>query len=408
MSPWAYQRGSAWYIAFRDAEGRLRRIRVSANTKTEAKRKAEEAAAIARDERLGLRAAPAKPMSVRELAGKYFETVTRHQKSWKSTKGRLDVICADVLADELISRVRPVDVEEFLGRLRDAGYAKGSLHHFRTHLNAMFRFAIERLQVLRAPGPMIHVPRVKVPRQVPRALTREQLARLLDAAKGDRLLLMMASLSGLRRGELAGLRWSDVDIPNRMMLVARSYDSDTTKGGRVRPVAIHLALVPELEAAKRAAKSELVFPGRSGHVRNRSFNAGRKLRVALKAAGLVAGYRLTCRRSGCGHVEECPLKASRPCPRCGFALWPVAVPLPFRFKDLRSTFGTLAYEATGNIRYVSEQLGHSDVRITQQHYAHQRAQHLLDETDKIHLSTTQTAHKNTGAATGSEGSDENA
>jgi integrase len=78
-------------------------------------------------------------------------------------------------------------------------------------------------------------------------LTAEEAGRLLAAAKGDRLeaLYVLALTTGLRRGELLGLRWQDVDLDERVLYVRRSLQvgedgrwrsgDPKTKGSR-RPV----------------------------------------------------------------------------------------------------------------------------------------------------------------------------
>src|SRR4051794_37237101 len=57
-----------------------------------------------------------------------------------------------------------------------------------------------------------------------RALTAEEARALLDALSGDRLesLFVLALATGLRRGELLGLRWTDVDPAGRVLFVRQT------------------------------------------------------------------------------------------------------------------------------------------------------------------------------------------
>ena len=78
----------------------------------------------------------------------------------------------------------------------------------------------------------------------------------------DRWMVATLIYAGLRKGEIYGLRRTDVDLARRLIIVRRSYANDTTKGGREEAVPIAPPLVQHLEAALEAAKGELLFPRR--------------------------------------------------------------------------------------------------------------------------------------------------
>jgi integrase len=87
---------------------------------------------------------------------------------------------------------------------------------------------------------------------LPDVLDRRELIRLLDATdrndvwkrkhdgkrERDRLLLALFAYAGLRRSELLGLDWQDVDLERRLLMVRKA------KGGPQRIVPIHPALEP--------------------------------------------------------------------------------------------------------------------------------------------------------------------
>ncbi len=63
-------------------------------------------------------------------------------------------------------------------------------------------------------------------------LSKEQAKKLLEAAKGHRLetILLLAVTTGMRRGELIGLRWSDIDFHENSLYVRRTVDRITGNG----------------------------------------------------------------------------------------------------------------------------------------------------------------------------------
>jgi integrase len=148
----------------------------------------------------------------------------------------------------------------------------------------------------------------------------------------------------MRKGELFGLRRSDVDLAADVITVARSYNRETTKGGHADVIPIATPLRPCIVDALDASRSEFVFPAADGSMRSPEADPQKVLRHALARAGLVIGYDHVCRRCkarGHAHAERHLDAVERRCPACGMRLWPKAFPRPMRFHDLRHTTATL-------------------------------------------------------------------
>ena len=78
----------------------------------------------------------------------------------------------------------------------------------------------------------------------------------------DRLLLAVMAYGGLRRSELLGLDWDDVDLSRRLLRVRKA------KGGRQRTIPIHPALAPlfaEYYATRVPLTEQAVFVGVQGN-----------------------------------------------------------------------------------------------------------------------------------------------
>ena len=185
-----------------------------------------------------------------------------------------------------------------------------------------------------------------------RSLSNEEASRLISAAQGmrDEALIVVALRTGMRQGELAALRWEDLELgdPGKASITVRhSADTrthtrvSTTKTGEERKIGIGPRTVEVLKEHRRRQLEErmaasawqdpgLVFPNTRGKVRRRDA-VMRSLRVLLAEAGL---------------------------------------PAQVRFHDLRHTAGTLAIKQGLPIHVVSRMLGHSDPAMTLRRYAH--------------------------------------
>ncbi len=219
---------------------------------------------------------------------------------------------------------------------------------------------------------------------MPDYLRPEEAARLLRFLPPKWTCLFATGLyTGLRKGELFGLRKSDVDLDRGLLTVARSYDRDTTKGGHADVIPVARDLVPYLEAALEASPAELVFPTADGKMQREGAQLEIVLRRALRRAGIVTGYRHVCRRNACGHSEQATDAELRRCPRCHMKLWPVGEVRPLRFNHLRHTTASLLMMAGANPAAVQRIMRHSDPRITTEVYGHLAPDYLRAEVDRL-------------------------
>lgn len=150
---------------------------------------------------------------------------------------------------DLVS-VRVMDLRRFLADEATRRPAPSSQARTTAALKCFFRFCVESEYLDRDPALVLRTPKKR--EALPDVLDRHELVRLLNAPdqagvwqrdhpgrlERDRLLLALFAYAGLRRSELLGLDWDDIDLQRRLLRVRRA------KGGRQRVVPIHPALVP--------------------------------------------------------------------------------------------------------------------------------------------------------------------
>jgi len=263
----------------------------------------------------------------------------------------------------------------------------------RSYVNALRRvlhtvFARARREGLwSGPNPLDDVEKRPEPKRAYVTLRADEvplfLAAVPDAWRG---VFATAVYTGLRKGELFGLRKRDVELDRRTITVSRSYDRETTKGGHADAIPIAESLVPFLEKSLRSSKSELVFPGADGRMRSQDADPQKVLRTALARAGLVDYWVHSCRRCkkrGAPHVERHADGELRTCPKCNMKLWPTAKVRPMRFHDLRHTTATLLLRERVDAHRVQRVLRHRDVKTTTGTYGHLVVEDLREAINKL-------------------------
>jgi integrase len=373
------KRGTKWYAFYKDASGRQsEKVLPGVRTKTQARAEAAELEQRAFRVREHLEVAPAQE-SLEECSKLYLHSI-RHQASHASTEGRWRLHILPALGAKPVGLLRPTDVEELLAAKRDEGYGQQTLRHLRVTLSAFFAWAGRKGLVTK--NPVKETASIAVPEAHPKALTPQQVEALRDAAGTPlmRDLIWVAAHTALRPSELRRLTWDMVDLERRALVLTRS------KTKRVRPVPLPLSLIPWLHRMRGERRGDFVFSTAEGQQLPASFQAAKRFKAALRAAGLVEGWELVCRRKGCGHREKSPTKGSPPCTRCGFALWPRALALQVSFKDLRSTAITRIVESTGDLRVAQLVAGHESQATTGRHYAAARVEHLQAQVDRAFAS----------------------
>jgi integrase len=239
----------------------------------------------------------------------------------------------------------------------------------------------------RAGNPFEVVPRWRESRRVYEVLTLDEASRMLAELSKWRPRLVplfrTALMLGGRKGELLALRKEDVDLVRRLLWFRRSHGRNQTKTGKPRHLPIPETLLPYIEEAMAASKTEYVFPHRDGGRMAHHTKLTRTLRWVLGLAGVVKGYTAKCRRQGCGHRALASTPAKQACPNCGMALWMTPIARPLRFYDLRHTAATLHREAGCDPLTIKIALGHASRDTTDDIYTHVSPEFMRRELEKL-------------------------
>ena len=144
---------------------------------------------------------------------------------------------------KLGGKLGPQYVDELYARLRKEGRRNGNgglsqrtVHHCHNILRKALCRAVARGLIARNPTDRGLIDSPRVERKEVQVLDPEQIGKLLRAAKDTRWYgpLVLAATTGMRRGEVLGLRWSDVDLDAGHLTVVQMLEKTTTGGFRLK------------------------------------------------------------------------------------------------------------------------------------------------------------------------------
>lgn len=346
------------------ADGTRRRVRQYARTKAEASQKLRE---LLRNVDLGIPVAT-RSWRLDEYMTHWLEHTVkpdRRPKTYQGYESMVRLHITPALGKKRLGALTASEVRAFLSTMTASGKFSPRMVQL---AHAVLRNALEqavREEVI--PRNVAKLVRPPAPRyRIGRGLSAEQARKLLEAARDDRFsaLYVLALYVGLRRGELLGLRWQDVDLDRGTLEVVQTLQRID---GELRFVP------PKTERSVRTVP----LPGVC--IRALREHRARQAEERLAAgAGWTDSGLVFATRHGTP-VEPDNLRRSwHPLRK--------AIGQPdLRFHDLRHTCVTLLLELGAPPHVVREIVGHSDIQVTMTIYAHasldekRRALSALDE-----------------------------
>ena len=254
-----------------------------------------------------------------------------------------------------LTKLQPIQISSAYAQALAAGRrdGKGGLSP-RTvvHCHRLLRQALEQAvkwQILaRNPAAAADPPKYERPQLATYDI--EQMAHLLNAVRGSRMFIpvMLAGLCGLRRGEIAALRWRHVDLNVSQLSIVQSAE-ETKAGVRYKP--------PKSGKGRTVAMSGTVATELRAH------------RLAQAEELLSVGVRLSDDTLVVAQADGSPLLPSSITREWWALLSKTGLPR-IRFHDLRHAHATHLLASGVHPKIASERLGHSKVGITLDLYSH--------------------------------------
>lgn len=327
-----FQRGKTWYIRFFYGGRRITRAVGPGKRQAElalGKIKAEIAEGKFLDPLKGNK------VTYGELLDRYLKEHCAVHKGRESYREAFYLVreLKAVFGDLLLKDVVPDRISPWIEELVRHGKGPSTVNHRITILKHSLTLA-RRWGYIRY-NPLVDIERLREPSGRVRYLQPEELERLLgEVPDYQRPIVMMAAHTGMRLGKILSLRWDQVILAQRVIILAR------TKNGEMRGVPLNSTMV---EVLRDLSRERMRYGFTSPYVFVNPLTGdhwdyiGRTFTAAVKRAGIQ----------------------------------------DFRFHDLRHTAASWMVMSGVDLLTVAEILGHKDTRMTRR-YAHLSPGHRLD------------------------------
>lgn len=266
-----------------------------------------------------------------------------------------------IIGNRLISEITTAQCQMVLNAAADKGLKTSTIRMIKCVLKALLEYAVQHSIIIKNPcnkAIKSDIGAESVPRQ---ALTVDEQAKLCKAIEGSRYEYQYRFLlqTGLRIGELNGLKWSDIDFKERTLAVNRSIkivagkwvtsEPKTRAGKRIIPLTDEAVLILQAQLQKKQKQKivntewmDNIFTNRNG--------------VPI----LTSTYDIALQKQ-CAQISIASSSVH----------------------TLRHTFATRCIEAGMQPKTLQVILGHSDISMTLNRYVHATEQHKVEEMQKV-------------------------
>ncbi|MFN0095066.1 MAG: tyrosine recombinase XerC [Dehalococcoidia bacterium] len=292
------------------------------------------------------------------------DTVEPHRRrsTYESYESYVRLHLIPALGTVPVARLKPQQVQAMIAAKQKSGLSPRTVQYIRAILRAALQRAVQWNLAPRNVAALTDSPRVS--RAEVRPLTPTQAKEFLAGIAGDRFeaLYVLAITTGLRQGELLGLRWDAVEIDRAELRVERTREAVSG---------------PARFGDPKSASSRRVVS-----LSQRALDALKRHRVVQLEQRLAAGPSWSESNLVFTTYVGTPLNSSGTTHRFQKKLADLGLPKQ-RFHDLRHLNASLLLAAGASPRTVMGQLGHSQFNLTMTTYGHLVPEALKDAADRM-------------------------
>ncbi|WP_145038641.1 tyrosine-type recombinase/integrase [Paenibacillus sp. Y412MC10] len=268
-----------------------------------------------------------------------------------------------VLGEVQLSKINSLHIEQFINSMHEKELGDWSIKRAFSIVNAALNAAVRKDLINKNPSNKVSKPKVR--RKVMAVWEPEFAFDFLEQTKGKSrywIAAYLAIMTGMRQGEILGLRWSDIDFENKTLHIQQTVTKNRRikEGAKtqssVRSVALSTDTIKTLKEHRAIILQERLQYGEEYHNHDlvvcTNFGGPATTRSVYKAWERF--------------IEKC--KAPK-----------------ITFHDLRHTHVSMLIKQGVHMKVISERLGHSSISVTMDIYGHllpnmqEQAAELIDQ-----------------------------
>lgn len=244
-----------------------------------------------------------------------------------------------------LNKLNSLAIDNFYSKLEEEGKSTATIKKIHSIIRASLEYALQYQLIKRNPASVVKTPTVK--HKDIKVWDETQMITFLDFVEDewDHLVYHLALYTGMRKGEILGLKWQDIDFINNKIRVMRSYSKTGFSEGKtknaIRVIDIGKDTIDLLIKRKKVVSANKLQLGEDYDDQDL---------IICRAVGDPVDVRNVNRRFD-KFVERSKLPK-------------------IRFHDMRHTHATLMLKMGVPVKVVSERLGHGSIEMTLNTYTH--------------------------------------
>lgn len=271
-----------------------------------------------------------------------------------------------------LNDLRTTHLQRHYKKLLDNGVTPTTIRQINTNLKTCLNEAERQGYIQKNWCKLVTLPKKEDDKEV-KVLTKEEQEKFLEAIKGHELelLYIVALGTGLRIGEILGLKWSDIDFKNNELHVNRSLQKAAIyEGDKIVRYEVQETTPKTKNSFRTIPVPQNIIKKLKAHKKEQN-----ELILLLQEEYDNKNY-VFCNKLGK------PIEDKRPGRNLKTILTSIGIE-PIKFHALRHTYATRLFEAGIPPKTVQHLMGHSDIETTMNIYTKVMPEQKLKAVEKI-------------------------